>query len=145
MALHRPAWCSKVNKGTIPCEQNRIAGGSEEAWAAQIQSNLLDTCSRNLPVSGMRQSLLRPNWIDQPQLETQHLIPLQRDILGHNRLWRTNNVTLINWYIVFGNIRAVLALPQDSNRSNLEYKSLSYSPSSSISPLYKECIVLSLL
>ena len=28
---------------------------------------------------------MRPYWIDQPQPETPHLIPLPRDVLGHRR------------------------------------------------------------
>ena len=45
-----------------------------------IESDLLDTCSRNSPVSRNA-----PYWIDQPQPETPYLIPLPRDVLGHRR------------------------------------------------------------
>ena len=47
--------------------------------------------------------------------------PSQRNVLGHHQLWPKSNLTLISWYIVFGNCRVVLALPQDSNSSNLKY------------------------
>ena len=30
MALDRPAWCSKVNKGTVLCKQNRIVGAQRK-------------------------------------------------------------------------------------------------------------------
>ena len=58
--------------------------------ANPIESDLLDTCSRNSP--GMR-----PYWIDQPQPVTPHLIPLPRDVLGHRRhhvLEKTSSVVL---------------------------------------------------
>ena len=82
LVLDRPAWRSKPKKGTVLFEQHRR--GSEEAWAEQIQSGLLNTCSRNSPVAEMRQSLQRSHWIYQPQLETPHLTPPPRDVIVDN-------------------------------------------------------------
>lgn len=66
LALDRPAWCCKINKRRWPVRAEQNSRCSEEIQGAQIWSNFLATCPRNVR-SAPDPSALILDAIDQPQ------------------------------------------------------------------------------
>ena len=69
-----------MNEDTVLFEQNRIAGAQRKRELRKSKEISLTPAQETHQGPGMRQY-----WIDQPQPETPHLIPLPRDVLGHRR------------------------------------------------------------
>ena len=123
MALDWPAWCSKVNKGTVLYKQNRIAGAqrkrelhkSKVISLTPAQETYICTSVRNaaeLSVAILDWSATAGNTAPNPS-------PTWCS-------WSSSTICMTDEQrnpdlLVFGNITVVLALPQDSNSSNLEY------------------------